>query len=544
VTVRPANSSSSGSGGLRRAAERRPASGIGRPVRDLFRAAWLRRPGVAGAFALGVGGLAFAVYAATAIRGVSFGDWAEAQVVPATLGIMHPTGYPTYTLLGALVSLIPAGSPAFKANLLSGACTAAALATLTLILARLNVRPLVAAPVALALGFTSDIWLNSIHAEVHTLHLLFVALLLHRLLVWAQDRRPRDLWLGGLLLGLSFGNHMLTLTLAPEIVLGALWLGRRTIMEQPRILLPAAFEFLVGLSVYLYLPLRSLDKPPVMYADLSNLATLVTHVSGSQFTSQSTAFTADGPARFYAQIQTWLAPPGGYVAIAAVALAVFGLAVMWRTHRAYTVILLAVFLIGAYLDNNEDPGRRDQYLFTSSAVMALYLGVAAEAFVARVERAWQGWRALDLARGVAIGLLAAAPLLLFVDTVPTADQSVNDQGQQFVNTVLADLPPNAVLFDLWDVRTPLEYAQQIEGRGRGLTLTENAGKALAYAAAGRQVYVLQVFDAGVEAIRAHYQLTVVADIYVPYGGISAPYLRPLYRVDVGPSALARPAVAR
>jgi hypothetical protein len=56
--------------------------------------------------------------------------------------------------------------------------------------------------------------------------------------------------------------------------------------------------------------------------------------------------------------------------------------------------------------------------------------------------------------------------------------------------------------------------------------------------------VLQVFDAGVEAIRAHYQLTVVADIYVPYGGISAPYLRPLYRVDVGPSALARPAVAR
>lgn len=485
--------------------------------------------------ALAVGVIAFAVYAATAIRGVSFGDWAEAQVVPATLGIMHPTGYPTYTLLGAVVSAIPAWTPAFKANLLSGACTAAALATLTLILARLGVRPLVGALVTLALGFTANIWLNSIHAEVHTLHLLFVALLLHRLIAWAQDQRPRDLWLVGLLLGLSFGNHMLTLTLAPEIVLGALWLGRRTILAQPRILLPAAFEFLVGLSVYLYLPLRSLDKPAVMYADLSNLSALITHVTGAQFGGQSTGLTAEGPLRFYEQLQGWLAPPGGYILVVAIGLAVFGLAVLWRTHRAYAAVLLAVLLIHAYIDNNEDPGRRDQYLFTSAAVMILYLGVAAEAFVARVERAWHGTRGLDAARGVAVGLIALAPLLLFVNTVPTANQSMNDQGQQFVDTLLADLPPDSVLFDLWDVRTAIEYAQQIEGRRKDVTLTENAGKALAFAAAGRPVYVLQVFDAGVEAMRAHYQLTVVANIYMPYGGFTAPYLRPLYRVDV-PSA--------
>ena len=27
------------------------------------------------------------------------GDWAEAEMVPAQLGILHPTGYPLYTLL-------------------------------------------------------------------------------------------------------------------------------------------------------------------------------------------------------------------------------------------------------------------------------------------------------------------------------------------------------------------------------------------------------------------------------------------------------------
>jgi hypothetical protein len=496
-----------------------------------------RVPGPAGAMALAVGIVAFAVYAATAIRGVSFGDWAEAQVVPATLGIMHPTGYPTYTLLGALVSVIPMGSAAFKANLLSGACTAAALATLTLLLARLGVRPIIGALATLALGFTANIWLNSIHAEVHTLHLLFVALLLHRLLVWAQEQRPRDLWLGGLLLGLSFGNHMLTLTLAPEIVLGALWLGWPTIRTQPRIILPAAFEFLVGLSVYLYLPLRSMDKPAVMYADLSNLGALISHVSGSQFVSQSTFFTTDGPARFIEQVQTWLDPPGGYLLAIAAGLAVFGLALLWRTNRAYAVVLLAVLLIHAYIDNNEDPGRRDQYLFTSAAVMILFLAVTAEAFVARAERAWAGSRGLLPARAAAIGVVALAPLLLFVDTVPIANQSVNVQGQQFVDTILADLPQNAVLYDLWDVRTAIEYAQQIDGRRKDITLTESAGRAMAYAASGRPTYVLQIFEQGVDTVRAHYDLTLVANIYTPYGGFTAPYLRPLYRIDVPPSAL-------
>ena len=52
--------------------------------------------GAAWAFAV-----AAVVYVRTLLPGVSFGDWAEAQMVPARLGIIHPTGYPLYTLLGS-----------------------------------------------------------------------------------------------------------------------------------------------------------------------------------------------------------------------------------------------------------------------------------------------------------------------------------------------------------------------------------------------------------------------------------------------------------
>ena len=47
------------------------------------------------------------VYVRTVLPGVSFGDWAEAQLNPSRLGIMHPTGYPLFVLLGKVFTLDP-----------------------------------------------------------------------------------------------------------------------------------------------------------------------------------------------------------------------------------------------------------------------------------------------------------------------------------------------------------------------------------------------------------------------------------------------------
>jgi len=172
------------------------------------------RPG-----ALIVGGVAFAVYVRTLMPGIAFGDWGEMQTVPHVLGVAHPTGYPTYILLAWLAELIPIGSVAFRANLLSAALVAATLATVTVIAERLGVRPLIAAAAALALGAVGTVWAAATVAEVNPLHLLFVAAVLHRALVWEEGQRPRDLVLGAVLLGLAAGNHLLILFVAPFVAL-------------------------------------------------------------------------------------------------------------------------------------------------------------------------------------------------------------------------------------------------------------------------------------------------------------------------------------
>ena len=69
--------------------------------------------------------VAFAVYVRTVLPGVSVGDWAESEMIPARLGVMHPTGYPLYTLLVKAFTTIPIGSLAWRANVFSGVSAAA-----------------------------------------------------------------------------------------------------------------------------------------------------------------------------------------------------------------------------------------------------------------------------------------------------------------------------------------------------------------------------------------------------------------------------------
>ncbi|HEY0443944.1 MAG TPA: DUF2723 domain-containing protein, partial [Candidatus Limnocylindrales bacterium] len=95
------------------------------------------------------------------------------QVLPTVLGIAHPTGYPTYLLLGHVAELLPVGTVAFRANVLSAVFVAAALGIAVLIAVRLGVRPVLAAAAALTLGGIGTVWAAATVAEVNPLHLLF-----------------------------------------------------------------------------------------------------------------------------------------------------------------------------------------------------------------------------------------------------------------------------------------------------------------------------------------------------------------------------------
>ena len=73
-------------------------------------------------------GLALLVYLATLAPGLSFEhsgtDGGDLVAAAWNLGVPHPTGYPTYTLLAWLFTRLPVGVVAYRVNLLSAACAA------------------------------------------------------------------------------------------------------------------------------------------------------------------------------------------------------------------------------------------------------------------------------------------------------------------------------------------------------------------------------------------------------------------------------------
>ncbi|HSS34851.1 MAG TPA: DUF2723 domain-containing protein, partial [Patescibacteria group bacterium] len=262
------------------------------PDDDLARRRWPALGPLAPAI---VGLLSFVVYLRTLLPGIAFGDWGEMQTISHVLGVAHPTGYPTYVILGWFAQLVPVGSVAFRLNVLSAILVATALATLCAIVRRLGVRPLLAAAMALALGAVGTVWAAATVAEVNPLHLLFCALLIHRALVWEADRRPRDLVLGGLLIGLSVGNHLLTLFVAPFVVVFVLWVGRRELIARPWLVLPALLAGVLGASVYLYIPLAAAASPPLPYNHPRTFDDVWWLVSGRQFRDQFDFLAAKGP---------------------------------------------------------------------------------------------------------------------------------------------------------------------------------------------------------------------------------------------------------
>ena len=127
-------------------------------------------------------------------RGADGGDFLAAAV---NLGVPHPAGYPTYTLLLALFMLLPVKEPAAAGTLLSAVMGAVATVSCAGIIDELlgrlahghdEQRLVNWATITGALGFAFNplVWGQALITEVYSFHLALVAAAFWLLLRWAE----------------------------------------------------------------------------------------------------------------------------------------------------------------------------------------------------------------------------------------------------------------------------------------------------------------------------------------------------------------------
>ena len=465
--------------------------------------------------------IAFVVYLRTMLPGVSVQDWAEMQYIPAQLGIPHPTGFPLYVLAGKVFSLLPVGSYAFRAGLLSVAVAAAVVGVAALIAGRLGVRPLVAAAAALALAFSGTLWLEATFPEMNGLHVLLVGLVVHRALVWRAERRDRDLLLGALLSGLAFSNHLLAATTVPIVVVFILWDARQRLRERPALLLQAALLFVVGLTPYLFIPLRALAGPPEVYGHLTTLDGLVTLITGSEYHGTMNFLSADSLAAAGQAIPTIVPHLVGRSSPLFIVAAVVGLGLLARRDRWLAAILLLLAASGIYFLANYVTDFY-HYLLVAWLVLAIGFAVAGEWLVGRLEgRFGPGGAAAQV-------LLLLLPLSIVLQQWPVNDQSRNEVGERLSEKVFSLLPQDAVLVTYWDLLTTMSYKHCMEGVRPDVTLLahdppsrvtcDRATEPLEdQVRRGQQVYVLFARWDHYEPFRRSFDLVPGPTLDLPYG---------------------------
>ncbi|MFN8619593.1 MAG: DUF2723 domain-containing protein [Chloroflexota bacterium] len=211
----------------------------------------------------------------TIMPGLGYWDTAEFQTLGPVLGIAHPTGYPSYTLLLWLASVVlqPFGEAAFRANLLSSLLISGAAALTAIAVVQLTRKPLLGIASGIALAVAPIAWGNAVRADPHTFQVFLVGLLLVLLVAWAQRERAHrpkaGRWLiaASVAFALAVTNHGLTVALAPGVAVYVLLVSPRILWQQWKLVLACVATLAILIvGIYAYLPVRSSMNPPLDYA--------------------------------------------------------------------------------------------------------------------------------------------------------------------------------------------------------------------------------------------------------------------------------------
>ncbi len=495
-----------------------------------------RRPSGGSLEAVAVAGIALAIYIRTRLPGVSVGDWAEMQWIPARLGIPHPTGYPLYVLVGKAFSLIPIGSLGFRAELLSAVAAAGASGTAVLIALRLGVRPVIAVAAGLSLALTGELWLEATFSEMNGFHVFLMAAVIHRALVWRAERRDRDLLIGAFLAGLSLSNHVLAATVVPIVILFVLVDARDRLRERPGLIVRAAGLVLIGLTPYLFLPLRGLFGPAAVYGKFLTWDGVSSLVTGAELRGQMHFTSLQTLVKAWNDVPAVLAQFRDRSDLAFVVGGLIGAGIQFLRDRWMALMLLLIVAVNLYFFANY-VGDLDHYLLITWLAFAIWLALGLEAIVAALE---QRLPALAISPGPAV-LALVLPIVILAGNWSTYDQSANHDGDRFAANVFAQLPPDAVLLTYWDALTTLGYEHCVDGVRPDVAMRafDTAARVVCDPVVGsledvvaqRPLFALFAAGQELDPLRSRFTFVAGPRLAVPYGKRGLDYSAILYRLE-------------
>lgn len=397
----------------------------------------------------------FLIYFAKISPTVYSGDSGDLITAAALLGIPHPPGYPLYTILGHLFSLIPVNSVAFRVNLLSSFFQAATIPVIFLIIYLVTKKILPAIFGASLLAFSFTFWFYSEIAEVFALNNFFAASLILSAVFFWQTQKAIFFYLASFVLGMSLAHHQTIILIIPAIAI-LIYKPVKIYLNQPKKILIPAICFLLGLLPLIYFPIAVKLGSPILWDEPDSFSNFIRLISRADYgTFQSSRITlepADGRIIYFAAF--WRIFLVDFTIIG-LALTLLGFIFSFLKQKKLGLFLLTGFIIsgplflmyanfplsGAFEISVIERFTMLPAIFAVilASIAIFYLGEIFAKFLTNFSQLSRHFRIL-----IPLVFLTL-PMILFLENWQKIDLSKNLQGLTLAEDILSNLPQNSLV---------------------------------------------------------------------------------------------------
>jgi len=446
------------------------------------------------------------LYLFTLCPSVYWWDSGEFITDAYTSGVAHPTGFPLYMLLAKIILVGASGAKAaLRMNFLSALFSILCSGVLYFLLIRhgfkeakespapslnLSSSSLLAAVSGLLLTASGLTWWSqSVITEVYTLNLLFLGTTLFLLMEWyasTEERKPYWFLLLCFSLGLGLAIHTEMLLIIPPILLGMIlkkkYQGRQTLIT---ILYGTGFV-LIGLLLYLYIPIRASAPAAISWGHPSTFLPLKGFLTQSEFGNK--IFGRSQPAIwfFIRKAFDYLIRDYSLMGILLGLAGIIWLAWKNRIFAAFTglIALGNLFLAVAYGHPERMEPEYSSFLLPLYLVWGLWMVAGIYWILGSISHIGNKGpvsnRLLWLRRvlhSLAVLLLIGIILQSGIRNGKVINGMKTDSPRKFGKALLAQLPPHSIVL-VRSVYTDfiLLYLQQVEGERKDITLLSSNRK--------------------------------------------------------------------
>ena len=427
----------------------------------------------------------------TAAPDLMFTDSGELAGVCVTLGIAHPTGYPLFAIIGHLFSLIPMGlSKIYQLNLMASFFTALSsvvfFQTLLIVFELVNKKKnqqktknkqsqvnesnllenrnilLISFFTSLTYSFATTVWQQANAIEVYSLQAMMFNLVIWSILKSssAKENQFKFYIFTEFLLGLSFTNHMQTVLLIPGVLYLYLFgIGDSHKFDKLKFkeILWLFIPFVIGLSLILYLPLRSMSMPDFNWGFVSRgWSKFIYHASGKQYQIwmfSDSASISTNLGKFFSLLPYQL----GWIGLVPFLLGIYFL---FKQNRKLLFFLLILLFTCLSYSVNYSIHDIDSYFLLAFISIILLTGTGLFFVISKYPKL--------------VAAIVIIPIISLIQNFDSNDNSKNYLVPEYSRILGDNLEPNAIIISAqWDYWcSAFWYKQKVEGYRPDVVLLE------------------------------------------------------------------------